>query len=159
MGAIRQQTSISAKPIIWYGVDDITGLKAITLADRAEKQLRLVKDSKTIFFFDASSVDVPDDFLVVKPDDITLPAPGRWIRTTANSVTFTEVIDVVSNGQTSFELSYVPVDETKVLMVPIGGPLQAYAIDFTIASKTITWLSSVAFESGEKIVFTYEINL
>lgn len=55
------------------------------MVDEAEgyrdQMVCLVEDSG-LFRFDAESMDVPDGINVVKPDDVSIFNPGRWIRIT-----------------------------------------------------------------------------
>jgi hypothetical protein len=62
---------------------DLTAVASGTLADR---QLRLVENTGAIFRYDVQSTDVPDGDGVLAPDDITPPAPGRWIKAQSATV-------------------------------------------------------------------------
>lgn len=62
-------------------VADIAALKAIVAADREDKQLRAVEDISAVYIFDAEDTDAGDDDLIVTPDDVVEPAPGRWRKT------------------------------------------------------------------------------
>ncbi len=57
---------------------DITSLKAVT--GYADEEQILVNSNNGLYVFDAASIVAGDDDLVVTPDDITEPAPGRWIK-------------------------------------------------------------------------------
>jgi hypothetical protein len=59
---------------------ELSGLASASLADR---QLRLVESNGTIYRYDVQSTDTPDAEGVIIPDDITAPAPGRWIKVQA----------------------------------------------------------------------------
>lgn len=62
-------------------VQDIAALKAVVAADREDKQLRAVEDVEAVYIFDAESIGAGDDDLIVVPDDVTPPDPGRWLKT------------------------------------------------------------------------------
>ncbi len=57
-------------------VADITALKAVTAYEDNNKAL---VNSDAIYNFDSASTATADDDLVVLPDNITEPAPGRWL--------------------------------------------------------------------------------
>ena len=60
-------------------VNDLVELKALPLP--RDKSAAYVEAEVNWYFFDADSVTAPDAFdNIVKPDVITLPDPGRWIR-------------------------------------------------------------------------------
>lgn len=58
---------------------DIPALKAVT--GYSDEDQILVNSNNGLYAFDDASVVAGDDDLVVTPDDITEPAPGRWIKT------------------------------------------------------------------------------
>lgn len=59
-------------------VQTLVALKAV--ADGSDKQGILVEDLGVQYRYDAQSTDTPDDNGVVKPDGVTLPSAGRWIK-------------------------------------------------------------------------------
>lgn len=59
-------------------VADITALKAITGYSDQEKSL--VNTVGDLYNFSSTSMAIPDDDLVVLPDDILVANPGRWLR-------------------------------------------------------------------------------
>lgn len=59
---------------VYGGVADITALKAIAAADRANQQIVWVSGSSCFYEFDSASSATPDDDLVVQPTAGT----GRW---------------------------------------------------------------------------------
>lgn len=61
-------------------VADITALSALVSTTLEDRQMRLVESPGAIFRYDEQSTDTPDGVGVVIPDDITAPAPGRWIK-------------------------------------------------------------------------------
>lgn len=68
-------------------VADTTALAAIESDDRDDKMECLV-ESSGIFRFDSASTATPSAGDVIKPDDVTLPAAGRWIRITGVDETY-----------------------------------------------------------------------
>lgn len=92
-------------------VDNLSALKMID--NYIDKQLCLAEDMG-LFRFDAESTDTPDDVKCVKPDDITEPDPGRWIKISGN----TESLPWGSlTGSLADQTDIVSVLETKVLKV------------------------------------------
>ncbi|KKN98406.1 hypothetical protein LCGC14_0144980 [marine sediment metagenome] len=63
-------------------VQDLTGLRNVEIADRAEKQVRLVEDEGGLYRFDqqAVGVDTPPAGPIVPSDS---PITGRWFKTSA----------------------------------------------------------------------------
>lgn len=60
-------------------VQDCAGLSALT---SYQDQMVCLAEDLGLYRFDAQSTDVHDCLGVIIPDDITHPAPGRWIRLT-----------------------------------------------------------------------------
>lgn len=61
-----------------YITSNITTLKAIT--GYSDEDQVLVNSNNSLYYFDAADITAGDDDLVVTPDDITEPAPGRWLK-------------------------------------------------------------------------------
>lgn len=72
-----------------YITSNITTLKAIT--GYSDEDQVLVNSNNGLYYFDAANITVGDDDLIVTPDDITEPAPGRWVK----SKTF---VDITTTG-------------------------------------------------------------
>jgi hypothetical protein len=68
----------SAGVVLDYIVLGVTELKALT--GYSDEDQVLVNANNGLYGFSSISTETPDDDLVVKPDDITLPAPGRWLK-------------------------------------------------------------------------------
>jgi hypothetical protein len=60
-------------------VDDLDALAALPLSYRADDGMVLVRDIRTFYAYDASSVAAPGD-TVILPDDISPLQAGRWIK-------------------------------------------------------------------------------
>jgi hypothetical protein len=58
--------------------DDLTSLKAIT--GYLPNNKVLLSSAGKAYNYSSLSTETPDDDLVIKPDDITLPDPGRWVK-------------------------------------------------------------------------------
>ncbi|EIE01456.1 hypothetical protein [Leptospira licerasiae] len=70
-------------------VQNISELQAIPANNRNDKQIREVEDELAFYQFDAQSLlvvpDPIDSLRVIKPNDLSTPSPGRWIKTTARA--------------------------------------------------------------------------
>lgn len=79
-------------------VADVAALKAVSQYD--DGQTRLVKSVGFEWHYSATSILTPDDVDVVKPNDVTLPAPGRWLRETGSGggSGWVRVTDVTVSG-------------------------------------------------------------
>jgi len=68
-------------PVMHSPVADIAGLTAIVAASRADRMLAFVDDQNRLYSFDAADTTDPTTRTDMEiPDDVTHPAPGRWIR-------------------------------------------------------------------------------
>lgn len=155
MAEIRPVLTLSPKPLIWTGVQSIALLKAILLADRADKQLRVVKDVVGLYYYDSASTLTPNDSSVVKPDDVTLPDPGRWLRIGAGGSGWYEDHAVTVNGQTVFTLTKTPIDEDTVEMDVFGGTPQLNGVDFAVSGVNVAYDGLVPLEIGEVVRFRF----
>lgn len=62
----------------WGGsIADVAALKAVSAADRSDRQVRLVESLKKLFYFDTSSASTGDDVYIITPNAGT----GRWLET------------------------------------------------------------------------------
>jgi len=61
-------------------VQTLVALRAVAAAARADKQLRLVEDAQAIYRFDTAGLGADDNDLIIVPNDIVPPAPGRWFK-------------------------------------------------------------------------------
>lgn len=78
-GAPSKWTLTSAVGISLDSIElDITALKAVTGYSNDDQIL--VNSNNGLYVFDDTSITPGDDDLVVTPDDITEPAPGRWLK-------------------------------------------------------------------------------
>ncbi len=72
-------TITSALGVDLSGIElSIADLKAVT--GYVDDDQILVNNNNGLYGFSSVSTDTPDDDLVVLPDDITLPDPGRWLK-------------------------------------------------------------------------------
>lgn len=60
-------------------VQDLTALKAVGVSASIDKYMINVEDVG-LFRYDHQSTLTPDDQYVVKPNSVTLPNPGRWVK-------------------------------------------------------------------------------
>jgi hypothetical protein len=72
--------SARAYPSYADAVQTLTELRAVPQTDRADKQCRYVEDERAAYHFDEQSTAVDDGSFALAPNDITPPAPGRWIK-------------------------------------------------------------------------------
>lgn len=106
-------------------VQDIPLLKAVVAADRIDKQLRLVEDTKSTYAFNSESIEAGDDELVVTPDDITEPAAGRWIKTSGQGIASEITYD---NSESELEAENVQAAIDELAESGGGGDPQMYDI-------------------------------
>ncbi|HOM04370.1 MAG TPA: hypothetical protein PLU67_02630 [Candidatus Kapabacteria bacterium] len=64
-------------------VQSVNDLKAITVGASDDKWMCLVEDVG-LYRYDHQSTLTPDDEDVVKPNNVTLPNPGRWVKINSN---------------------------------------------------------------------------
>lgn len=74
----------------------VSALKAVTGYSNDDQAL--INDNNGLYGFDSTSTAVNDDDLVIIPDDITHPAPGRWlkIKTLVDTTTTGVLGDLIS---------------------------------------------------------------
>jgi hypothetical protein len=108
-GSVYPTTTYQGKP--GGAVADVNALKAVAVADREDKQVRLVESLGEQFRFDSASALAGDDIKVIAPTAGT----GRWL-IVEEAVLFTSVTVVAKNGKTaaqgatgSFEKPYSTV--------------------------------------------------
>jgi hypothetical protein len=78
--------AIAISKIIGQPVADIAALRAVPEANIFAWQVRYVVSVENEYRFNPNSTEVDDGNLVVKPDDIILASPGRWIAFTGNKI-------------------------------------------------------------------------
>ncbi|WP_078129751.1 hypothetical protein [Leptospira alexanderi] len=82
-------------------VQSLADLRAISSFDRKDKQIREVEDELAFYQFDSeSTAAVPDPQDVTRsiiPNDIVLPNPGRWLKTTARIQQHSQLLGLASN--------------------------------------------------------------
>lgn len=122
-------------------VQALTDLAAVTLANRADKQLRLVEDTGAIYRFDVQATDTPDGDGVVIPGDITAPAPGRWFKVQAA----TQNHDLLNGLQGGAPNDYLHLTTAE------KNTLFTHVTDTTvhITSAQDTWLNAINASSTE----------
>ncbi len=111
----------------------VTILKALTTHEENNKSL---VNGVTLYQYSATSTATPDDDNVVKPDDITLPAAGRWLKLTGFVVSMRykhklqyHVIDVPHVFRNSYRKDSMGRDELQQLPVNAIARLSHYVID------------------------------
>ncbi|MBM9578911.1 hypothetical protein JWG45_17330 [Leptospira sp. 201903070] len=82
-------------------VQSLSELRAIPAFDRKDKQIREVEDELAFYQFDSeSTATVPDPQDVTRsivPNDIVLPNPGRWLKTTARVQQHSQLLGLASS--------------------------------------------------------------
>lgn len=137
--------------------DTISGVKALTSHNHGSDSGCF--GNQAIYEYDATSILTPDDDLVLKPDDITLPASGRWIK----KLTIGEITYTNSHPSTASNLEGIPAGSTfsgltmkqmwDKLLYPYQFPvfssfnLSGYTtlevgIGIPVGSKTFNWLTT-----------------
>lgn len=113
---------------------DITSLKAIT--GYAANNKILMSSTGVAYNFSSASTETPDDILVVKPDDVTLPAAGRWIRTDNLAVSIRYwhelqyyVLDTPHTIRNSYKKNSQGRDELQLLPIHGIAKLSHYVVD------------------------------
>jgi hypothetical protein len=113
---------------------DIASLKAITGYSANNKVL--MSSTGEAFNFSSASVEIPDDIKVIKPDDVTLPAAGRWIRTDdlAISIRYWHelqyyVLDTPHTIRNSYKKNSQGRDELQLLPIHGIARLSHYVVD------------------------------
>lgn len=83
-GNVNVNVSQTTNSGIFAPVLDLATLKAIDTTDAAVWKDKWLINAQNIglYYLDRGSTLTPDDAMVVKPNSITLPAPGRWVRRT-----------------------------------------------------------------------------
>ena len=94
------------------GVEDITALRAVTNADYADKNLIGVVSPPSVYIFDSDSTANPDGFLIVKPNDIPLASPGRWLLTGPTASVEVVRVPFVFNSALPFIITSVTPGQT-----------------------------------------------
>ena len=72
--------SARAYPSYADAVQTVAELRAVPAPERVDKQIRFVEDLRATFHFDEQATGVDDGDFKLIPNDITFPAPGRWIK-------------------------------------------------------------------------------
>ncbi|PJZ51536.1 hypothetical protein [Leptospira adleri] len=82
-------------------VQSLSDLRAIPAFDRKDKQIREVENELAFYQFDSeSTATVPDPQDVTRcvvPNDIALPNPGRWLKTTARVQQHSQLLGLASS--------------------------------------------------------------
>lgn len=76
-----------------------------------------------------------------------------WVAKTNGPIQAVEVLQVLtisSNGQTVFTLSQAPTSPS-ISKVTLNGIMYDYLVDYTISGTTLTWTSSIALETSDKL--------
>lgn len=114
-------------------VADVTALKAITGYETGNKAL---VNSTNFYNFDVTSTATPDDNNVVKPDDITLPDPGRWLKLSNFTVSVRYrhklqyfILDIPHVIRNSYRKNSLGRDELQKLPINAIGRLVHWVID------------------------------
>lgn len=139
-----------AGDMILASTQTITGLK---MFEQGTLALKGSSTGKVIITTDHSSSG--DYILKVKPES------GFAALTSDIHPAIQESLSVSGSvGSQTSTLLYTPYDPTKTLMISINGQLQTQGIDYTISSKTITWLAyntdSIDL-SSETIIAIYQV--
>ena len=115
-------------------VADIAAIKALT--GYVEYQKAMVSPDGAAYEFDPESVLVPNDSSVLKPDDVTLPSPGRWLRLDDYTVTIRynhkltyHVLDIPHVNRYNYKKNNLGRDEIQELPVSVVGRLVHYVLD------------------------------
>jgi hypothetical protein len=77
IGTLETQVGQTPDPDDYTDKDDVRSITGYSDADRV-----LCLENQYIYIFDDASAVADDDDIVLCPDDITHPAPGRWVRDT-----------------------------------------------------------------------------
>ncbi|TGJ99858.1 hypothetical protein EHO57_13945 [Leptospira langatensis] len=90
-------------------VQTISALQAIPSIDRKDKQVREVEDEEAFYQFDAQSIAaVPfagDPSRIILPNDISLPAPGRWIKSSSRAQNHSQLLgNAIGNDHPQYQL-------------------------------------------------------
>lgn len=96
LGFIRDQVLAN-----WSSpVQGLTDLQTIPAFDRRDKQIREVENEYAFYQFDAESTatvpDPVDPTRTILPNDIVLPNPGRWIKTSARAQQHTQLLGLAA---------------------------------------------------------------
>jgi len=122
---------------------DVAALKALTSYEDKEKALLGSDDS--LYQFDSTSTAVNDDDLVIIPDNITHPAPGRWLKLINLTLTVRYyhklqyyVLDIPHVIRNSYRKDYQGRDELQLLPVNAIARLSHYVLEgFNFAGDNI----------------------
>lgn len=119
MALLKAERKVINKP-----VSSLTALKALTLTDRADGVVvRLSGTPNGQYSYNSTSTATPNDLDVVKPDEITLPAPGRWLRIgieTSSDTELTANSDNLLSTQKAAK-SYVTANQNNLYYFANGG--------------------------------------
>ena len=123
-GNVNVNVSQTTNSGIFAPVLDLATLKAIDITDDVVwKDKWLINAQNTgLYYLDRGSVFAPDDSMVVKPNNITLPAPGRWVRRTdlpgvtydATAENTADYTPLESNNATGLFASLIPTGKLKL---------------------------------------------
>ncbi|MCR1794914.1 hypothetical protein [Leptospira sp. id769339] len=83
-------------------VQSLSELMAILPENRNDKQIREVEDELAFYQFDAQSLlpvpDSNDPLRVIKPNNLSISSPGRWIKTTARVQQHSSLLGLISGN-------------------------------------------------------------
>lgn len=116
-------------------VQDLAALRAIAAADRTDKDVVLVEDTKAFYRFDATGTGTDDGDFIIAPTAGT----GRWFKASIAANRIVEQTFTPTSMQTIFTLSQ-PYSAGDMALVSLNGVIQDVGVNFTIAGTTLTWL-------------------
>ncbi len=119
-------------------VSDITALKAVT--GYSDEDQALVNSTNGLYQFDAASVTPGDDDDVVTPDNITEPAPGRWLKSKilVDTSLTGSTGDLITTTQADLVAAINEVANQQVRIVENITALKAIPTDLRSISKIVT---------------------
>ncbi|MHA1353581.1 MAG: hypothetical protein ACTSR1_00215 [Candidatus Heimdallarchaeota archaeon] len=65
--------------VISNPVTNLVSLKAVVTTSFVTQKNIIIMSDIGLFYYDSTSTATPDDESVIKPNDVTLPDPGRWL--------------------------------------------------------------------------------
>lgn len=119
-------------------VADITALKAVSAANRSDKDIRLVESTRQLYIFESGSSATGDDDFVVTPSSGT----GRWLKYSPASVKDAD-FSIVDDGDITkvakFQASGITTATTRTFTLPDANTtLVGTDATQTLTNKTLT---------------------
>ena len=105
--------SARAYPDYAEAIQTIADLRAVPTSERADKQVRFVEDVRAKYHYDEQAVGTDDGDFNLVPDDVTPPAPGRWIKLSDEK----SIEAVLTIDDTLTDLITLPIDDDTVVGV------------------------------------------